>query len=122
MLENKHILLVVSGGIAAIKAPDLVRRLRERGATVRCILTKGGAQVTTPMALSALTGRFNVQLRAFPQDVIRAARTTSTEVLGDLGNRSAVARKVHDSYVAFRERAGAWSRISLKSVLEARES
>jgi len=56
MLENKHILLVVTGGIAAIKAPDLVRRLRERGATVRCILTKGGAQFTTPMALSALTG------------------------------------------------------------------
>jgi len=33
----------------------------------------------------------------------------------------AAARKVYDSYMAFRERAGAWSKISLKSVLEARE-
>jgi TRAP-type mannitol/chloroaromatic compound transport system substrate-binding protein len=72
-------------------------------------------------ALAALTGRFSVQLRAFPQDVIAAARTTSADVLGELGNRSPVARKVHDSYMAFRERAGAWSRISLKSVLEARD-
>ena len=59
--------------------------------------------------------------RAFPADLIAAARTISGEVLGDLGGKSAVARKVHDSYVAFRERTGAWSRISLKAVLEARE-
>jgi hypothetical protein len=44
-----------------------------------------------------------------------------TVVLGEVGGKSAAARKVHDSYVAFRTRAGAWSRISLKSVLEARE-
>src|SRR3954465_3883244 len=73
-------------------------------------------------ALTALTERFNVQLRGFPQEVIAAARVTSTEVLGELGGRNPVARKVHDSYVAFRERTGAWSRISIKSVLEARES
>ena len=63
-----------------------------------------------------------MQLRAFPADLIAAARGISSEVLGDLGGKSAVARKVHDSYVAFRERTGAWSRISLKAVLEARES
>jgi len=51
----------------------------------------------------------------------RAARGIGRDVLGELAGRSAVARKVHDSYVAFRERAGAWSRISLKAVLEARE-
>jgi TRAP-type mannitol/chloroaromatic compound transport system substrate-binding protein len=73
-------------------------------------------------ALAALTGQHRVQLRAFPQDLIAAARGISTDVLGDLGGRSPVARKVHDSYVAFRERTGAWSRISIKSVLEARES
>ena len=73
-------------------------------------------------ALAALTGQHRVQLRAFPQDLITAARGISTDVLGDLGGRSPVARKVHDSYVAFRERTGAWSRISIKSVLEARES
>ena len=38
-----------------------------------------------------------------------------------LGGRNAATRKVYDSYVAFRERAGAWSKISLKAVLEARE-
>src|SRR5260221_10435934 len=65
-------------------------------------------------ALSALTGRFSVQLRAFPQDVIAAARTTSTDVLGELGNRGPLARKGHDLYMAFRERAVAWSKISLK--------
>ena len=73
-------------------------------------------------ALAALTGQHRVQLRAFPQDLIAAARDISGHVLGDLGNRSPVARKVHDSYLAFRERAGAWSRISLKAVLDARES
>jgi TRAP-type mannitol/chloroaromatic compound transport system substrate-binding protein len=73
-------------------------------------------------ALAALTGQHRVQLRAFPQDLITAARGISTDVLGDLGGRSPVARKVHDSYVAFRERTGTWSRISIKSVLEARES
>ena len=73
-------------------------------------------------ALVALTGQHRVQLRAFPQDLIRAARGISTEVLTDLGGRSSTARKVRDSYVAFRERAGAWSSISIKSVLEARES
>jgi TRAP-type mannitol/chloroaromatic compound transport system substrate-binding protein len=72
-------------------------------------------------ALQALTERFSVQLRAFPQEVIAAARSTSTEVLSELGSRNAVTRKVFDSYMAFRERAGAWSKISLKSVLEARD-
>jgi TRAP-type mannitol/chloroaromatic compound transport system substrate-binding protein len=72
-------------------------------------------------ALQALTERFSVQLRAFPQEVIVGARSTSTEVLSELGSRNPATRKVYDSYVAFRERAGAWSKISLKSVLEARE-
>ena len=73
-------------------------------------------------ALAALIGQHRVQLRAFPQDLIAAARGISGHVLGDLGGRSPAARKVHDSYVSFRERAGAWSRISIKSVLDARES
>src|SRR6478735_5934578 len=72
-------------------------------------------------ALAALTGQHRVQLRAFPQDLIASARAVGTDVLGEVGGKSAAARKVHDSYVAFRTRAGAWSRISLKSVLEARE-
>jgi len=42
-------------------------------------------------------------------------------VVGELAAKSAIARKVHDSYVAFRDRTGAWSRISIRAVLEARE-
>ncbi|NKB42801.1 MAG: bifunctional phosphopantothenoylcysteine decarboxylase/phosphopantothenate--cysteine ligase CoaBC [Alphaproteobacteria bacterium] len=56
MLENRRILLIVSGGIAAVKVPDLIRRLRERGASVRCVLTESGAQFVTPMSLAALSG------------------------------------------------------------------
>ena len=56
MLSGKRILLIVTGGIAAYKTPDLVRRLRERGASVRCVLTAGGAQFVTPLALGAVTG------------------------------------------------------------------
>jgi phosphopantothenoylcysteine decarboxylase/phosphopantothenate--cysteine ligase len=48
--------LVVSGGIAAYKSLDLVRRLRERGAVLRCVLTQGGAHFITPLSLSALAG------------------------------------------------------------------
>jgi len=51
-LNNKNILLVICGGIAAYKSLDLIRRMREQGAIVRCILTKGGAQFVTVAALS----------------------------------------------------------------------
>jgi len=72
-------------------------------------------------ALAALTSRHNVQLRTFPVDLIAAARRQSADVLAELAGRNEAARKVHDSYAAFRERTAAWSRISLRAVLEARE-
>ncbi|MEX2200176.1 MAG: bifunctional phosphopantothenoylcysteine decarboxylase/phosphopantothenate--cysteine ligase CoaBC [Dongiaceae bacterium] len=56
MLAGKRILLVISGGIAAYKSLDLTRRLRERGARVRAILTRGGAEFVTPLSVAALTG------------------------------------------------------------------
>ena len=55
MLHGKRILLVISGGIAAYKCLDLIRRLRERGGAVRCVLTKGGAEFVTPLSLAALS-------------------------------------------------------------------
>jgi phosphopantothenoylcysteine decarboxylase/phosphopantothenate--cysteine ligase len=55
MLKGKQILLVIAGGIAAYKSLILIRRLRERGAVVRCILSKGGAQFVTPLSVSALS-------------------------------------------------------------------
>ncbi|MBB3020124.1 phosphopantothenoylcysteine decarboxylase/phosphopantothenate--cysteine ligase [Microvirga lupini] len=56
-LTGKRILLVIGGGIAAYKSLDLIRRLRERGGSVRCILTNGAQQFITPLAASALTGQ-----------------------------------------------------------------
>ncbi len=55
MLLGKRVLLVVSGGIAAYKSLELVRRLREHGAAVRCILTSGGAEFVTPLSLAAVS-------------------------------------------------------------------
>jgi len=55
VIEGKRILLIVSGGIAAYKCLDLIRRLRERGASARCILTRGGAQFVTPLSLAAIS-------------------------------------------------------------------
>ena len=55
IMQGKRILLIISGGIAAFKSLDLIRRLREQGASVRCVLTKGGAQFVTPLSVSALS-------------------------------------------------------------------
>jgi phosphopantothenoylcysteine decarboxylase/phosphopantothenate--cysteine ligase len=54
-VNGKRILLIVGGGIAAYKSLELVRRLKERGASLRAILTKGGAEFVTPLSLSVLT-------------------------------------------------------------------
>jgi len=54
-LHNRRVLLIISGGIAAYKSLDLIRRLREAGARVRCVLTQGGAQLVTPLSVSALS-------------------------------------------------------------------
>jgi len=55
-LTGKRILLIISGGIAAYKALDLIRRLRERGAAVRCVLSRSAPQFVTPLSVSALSG------------------------------------------------------------------
>jgi phosphopantothenoylcysteine decarboxylase/phosphopantothenate--cysteine ligase len=56
-LIHKNILLGVTGGIAAYKAPDLVRRLRERGAEVQVVMSRGAQQFITPMTFQAVSGR-----------------------------------------------------------------
>lgn len=55
-LAGKHIVLGVSGGIAAYKAPELVRRLRERGAEVRVVMTAAAKAFITPLSLQAVSG------------------------------------------------------------------
>ena len=54
-MDGKRVLLIGSGGIAAFKSLDLIRRLRERGASVTPVLTRGGAQFVTPLSLAALS-------------------------------------------------------------------
>ena len=56
MLQDKRILLIIGGGIAAYKALDLIRRLRERGAVVTPVLTKAAGEFVTPLSVSALAG------------------------------------------------------------------
>lgn len=55
-LQNKNILLGITGGIAAYKTPDLVRRLREQGAVVRCVMTESAKAFVTPLSLQAVSG------------------------------------------------------------------
>jgi phosphopantothenoylcysteine decarboxylase/phosphopantothenate--cysteine ligase len=54
--ETKRVLLIVGGGIAAYKSLDLIRRLRERGISVRCILTQAATEFITPLAAGAISG------------------------------------------------------------------
>jgi len=72
-------------------------------------------------ALATLTAHDHVEVRAFPLDLIGAARKTAVDVLADVAGKGAAARKVHDSYMSFRSRIAPWSRISLQAVLGARE-
>ncbi|SCM77882.1 fused 4'-phosphopantothenoylcysteine decarboxylase; phosphopantothenoylcysteine synthetase, FMN-binding [uncultured Pleomorphomonas sp.] len=56
MLAGKRILIVIGGGIAAYKVLEVIRRLKERGAEVRVILTRAGREFVTPMTVGALSG------------------------------------------------------------------
>ena len=53
---GRRVLLIIGGGIAAYKSLDLVRRLKERGASVRCVLTAAAQQFITPLSAGALSG------------------------------------------------------------------
>jgi phosphopantothenoylcysteine decarboxylase / phosphopantothenate---cysteine ligase len=55
VLEGRRILLIIAGGIAAYKSLELIRRLRERGVGVRCVMTEAARQFVTPLAVSSLS-------------------------------------------------------------------
>ncbi len=55
MNQGKRVLLIVAGGIAAYKSLELIRLLRARGISVRCVLTRAGARFVTPLSLSSLS-------------------------------------------------------------------
>ena len=55
MLHDRRILLIISGGIAAYKSLELIRRLRERGAAVRCVMTQAAQHFVTPLSVASLS-------------------------------------------------------------------
>ena len=55
-VRAQQVLLIIGGGIAAYKSLDLIRRLKERGLSVRCILTKAAEQFVTPLSAGAIVG------------------------------------------------------------------
>lgn len=55
-MANKKIILGITGGIAAYKTPELVRRLRERGAEVQVVMTRSAAEFVTETTLQAVSG------------------------------------------------------------------
>jgi phosphopantothenoylcysteine decarboxylase / phosphopantothenate---cysteine ligase len=84
--SSKCILLIIGGGIAAYKSLDLIRRLQDRGARVRCILTQGAQHFVTPLVAGALAGEraytdlFDTQSE-FDVGHIRLARDTDLIVV-----------------------------------------
>ncbi|WP_281062240.1 flavoprotein, partial [Mesorhizobium sp. M2D.F.Ca.ET.223.01.1.1] len=54
-LSGKRILLIIGGGIAAYKSLDLIRRLRERGASVRVAMTSAAQEFVTTLSVGALS-------------------------------------------------------------------
>ena len=88
-LTGKRIVLGVSGGIAAYKTPELVRRLRDRGADVRVVMTDAAKAFITPLSLQAVSGypvsddlldpaaeaqTYNALLRPPPEDLLEMVR------------------------------------------------
>jgi phosphopantothenoylcysteine decarboxylase/phosphopantothenate--cysteine ligase len=84
--SSSRVLLIIGGGIAAYKSLDLIRRLQERGATVRVVMTAAAQEFVTPLAAGALAGEapfidlFDSQ-REFDIGHIRLARDTDLIVV-----------------------------------------
>src|SRR5437016_5433355 len=55
-VKTQRVLLIISGGIAAYKSLDLIRRLRERGFAVRVVMTKAAQEFVTPLSVAAIAG------------------------------------------------------------------
>ncbi|MCK5555060.1 MAG: bifunctional phosphopantothenoylcysteine decarboxylase/phosphopantothenate synthase, partial [Alphaproteobacteria bacterium] len=54
-LKDKNILLIITGSISAYKCADLIRRLQEKGAEVKCVMTKSAQQFVTPLLMASLS-------------------------------------------------------------------
>ena len=85
-VAGKRVLLIIGGGIAAYKCLDLIRRLRERGFAVRCVMTEAAQQFITPLSVGALSADhvfLNLFDRADEHDVghIRLSREADLVVV-----------------------------------------
>ena len=56
MWNDRRVLLIIGGGIAAYKCLELIRRGRERGLAFRCVLTAAASQFVTPLSVASLSG------------------------------------------------------------------
>jgi phosphopantothenoylcysteine decarboxylase / phosphopantothenate---cysteine ligase len=56
MMDQKRVLLIIGGGIAAYKAPELVRQLKAQGLATRCLLTAAAEQFVSPLSLASVSG------------------------------------------------------------------
>ncbi|MGZ5854596.1 MAG: bifunctional phosphopantothenoylcysteine decarboxylase/phosphopantothenate--cysteine ligase CoaBC [Xanthobacteraceae bacterium] len=98
-LASRRVLLIITGGIVAYKALDLIRRLRERGAAVRVVMTKAAQEFVTPLSASALAGGhvftdlFDAKSE-FDVGHIRLARDTDVVVVAPC-SADFLARMVH---------------------------
>lgn len=86
ILQNKHILLGVTGGIAAYKSADLVRRLQDAGAQVRVVMTEAAQKLVSPLTFQALSGQpvltgWDQPESAFAMDHIALARWADAVVI-----------------------------------------
>jgi TRAP-type mannitol/chloroaromatic compound transport system substrate-binding protein len=72
-------------------------------------------------ALEAMIAKNGVKLFEFPKEIVGAARVLAKDVLAETA-RNDVSRRIHESYVAFRDKNARWSRVSMRGVLESREA
>ena len=67
-LHQRHILVAISGGIAAYKGAELVRLLKKQGAAVRVVLSRGATEFITPLTMQALSGDCLLYTSPSPRD------------------------------------------------------
>jgi len=74
-----------------------------------------------PAVLKTLVEKHKVDIRRYPDDVVRQLRKISREVAAEVGNRDAVSKKIYNSYEAFYQASREWSDISERAYLQARD-
>jgi TRAP-type mannitol/chloroaromatic compound transport system substrate-binding protein len=74
-----------------------------------------------PVALKTLVEKHKVDIRRYPDDVVRKLRKISREVVAEVGSRDAFSKRVYDSYEAFYQASRQWSGISEQAYMQARD-